>query len=279
MKFAKRRRRLIGAAVLTAVVTGTDWPTKLLTGFWGAHPLASSILSGVVLLVFAAFVVEAILEERELRNWEYVAKVAYYSLGHMSSEILAGMDFLVTANVQRHHDPPLDDEETGCLQAVLRARGEGHESVDLDLAPLVQDLRWLRVAREGLSALKFRHRNSVARWIPAMSVTESRARLLNAVALLDDKRDAVETSIIALIKVHDPTYPDAAPPATDPELEAARVLGSWVSVYQESIALQELLMHLGRGDEWRSVPGRARLSTPAIAALDRRVSELRDAFA
>jgi hypothetical protein len=233
--------------------------------------MASSIVAGVLLFFVAAFVVDEVLQERQLRAWRRVADVAYRSLGHLAAELHAGLAFLVGGDAGRT-DPPIPKEAQVRLQARIAhlERKEWASDPTRRLLDLLEDPQWLVVARDGLATLKFRYREGLARWAPAMLSAERLARILDAVAGIEDVRDEVETSIIRLIKLHDPDYPDAAAPAEDAAAEKAIVVERWVDVEVETVAIQEALMRAVRHDEWTNVVGRRALDPTLSARIDSR---------
>ncbi|MGQ0778247.1 MAG: hypothetical protein ACT4NY_28210 [Pseudonocardiales bacterium] len=262
MSFIRRRRRLLIWATLTVLVTASDWPTTLLSPFWASYPLATSIFSGLLLFGVAAFVIEALIEERELRRWRGVASIAYMSLGHLVSQMRVGMRFLVTAQLEPLHEPPLDRPESHQLKEIIANRVDDFSTTPSDelIKVLALDIEWLLLARDGFAMLKFRFRERIATWVPAMLAAERLTCVVEQVAAVDYRRDDVETSLIRLIKTKVPDYPDDAPVADDFGAELDRMIQSWLDLEVRLIVIQETLMRQVRNDEWKSVPGRRHLS-------------------
>lgn len=93
-RFLLRRRTLFVLAVIVGV-TATDWPIPILNGFWRDHPIVTGVVSGILLLVFAAIVVEGWLEQREAERWLPIADVAYRALANEARDVRVRLEHYV----------------------------------------------------------------------------------------------------------------------------------------------------------------------------------------
>lgn len=270
----RRRRLLVWAALITAVVS-TDWPVGVLSGFWVRHSLLTSVAAGLVLLGFAVFVLDVVIEEREALRWRRVADVSYFSLGHLAAEMHEGLHALLAPTTElRSGTLPFGATVLERLHPRLAMAAARSDSQDDIIRHLTEDAEWLVLARHGMEVLKARHREGVAKWIPAMLANSRIAKVIDHVATLDFRRDAVETSMLRIIKALRPDYWDAAAPARDVELERRRLVRLWWELAVELIATQEALMRLARGDDWRNVAAREWLPPHHLPAVEERTPTL-----
>ena len=80
---------------LTLVLTSLDWPFGLLSSFWQRYSFMTGVVTGLLLLGFGLFAVEAWFKEREARRWRYVAYIAAKELGFITDNLLRGMDYVL----------------------------------------------------------------------------------------------------------------------------------------------------------------------------------------
>src|SRR3954451_20609333 len=90
------RRRLIFLALPAVIGAATFFALQGdgRDGYWNAHPLFGSLVSGGLLLVLTAFGLERFLAWREAKRWAVVAAVAYRALGIRTRGVLTRLDAL-----------------------------------------------------------------------------------------------------------------------------------------------------------------------------------------
>lgn len=178
------------------------------------------------------------------------------SLGHLAAKMLAALERLL---IVEDHEVATASDETPFER----------------LPRLLADVRWLKIARDGLADMKFEHRDALARWIPSMLADARLVTVIEHVAGLDVKRDLLEGAVIRLIKNEDPSYEDFQPPAEDPRREATYAVALWRDLTLDLVAAQEALMRATRKDEWRNEHGRRLLGPAASDEIEERVRTVR----
>ena len=262
--------------VLTVALFLSDYPTERITWFWTGYPMATAIISGVLLFFVAIFVVDEFMAMIEERGWRRISELAYLSLGHMCFEMQQGLHYLLWGEYDTHigGSPVLGPVSHPQLQRVLESAERRPVSPE-QARQLMHDDEWLMFAREGLATLKIRYRRELTGWIPAMLANRQLARIIDHMAGIDRKRDGVEGGVIRLLKSARPEYQDHAPAVKDPETWREWTIHEWIALEIEYIAFQEALRHASRGDNWVNVPGRSRLGEAMWPRIDARAAELR----
>lgn len=175
--------------------------------------MAASILSGVLVFVFAAFIVDVYLRSRELGRWQSVARLACNSLGdELTRTVVTSLAVLWQ---ERGFQPVSRDKarpgwNTNALLPVheIRSIPAGRAEVavldrtpvphakpcddagfvsDERLAALLLDPAWRRWATEHLRPLRKRLRELLAEWSGVMLLADRPKELLNRTAQLIDQ--------------------------------------------------------------------------------------------
>jgi hypothetical protein len=204
----------LGAATFFALRgDGTD-------GYWVGHPMLGSLVSGLLLLVFALFVVNEYLEWREKSSWRQVAHLSCHTLGDIVTRgIVVGLAVLYADRPATVRAPweSRAGWKTDALEPLqeIREIPEGRDSVRvfdspklpppvLDAGGLIPGSRlrcllhspeWRLWAIEHLREVRVRGREAVASWAPVMISAEEPRRLLNHVAALNDDLGELRVAI------------------------------------------------------------------------------------
>jgi hypothetical protein len=200
-------------ALLGALWTGLAWFALSgdgKDGYWAQHPMLGSLVSGILLLALAGFVVNALVEQRTARRWDRIAVVGYTELAIETRDALALMWGTHSGPDQQSDPRPLHLELTPGRELKQDLPGKDgvaifadpklppSEAGPLDVLPndrlerLLQDREWIDFARPHLFDL-YRHTQAVTRDCAAYMIWATDPRqLLNYFADFSD----------AITKVH-----------------------------------------------------------------------------
>jgi hypothetical protein len=235
------------------------------------------MVSGALLLGLAAFVVEDLIRDWEARRWRRVAAISYMSLGHLAAKMFRGIEGLLTGDAT--FIPPSAARAADELKDILTlVAPTGPPWTTGTLEALHRNLRWLKIERAVLEALKFEHREALARWIPSTLADVRLAKVIEHMASLDMTRDHLETAAIRLIKAQDPTYEDYPEPASDIDDEVGLAVRLWSGLQVELVATQEALMRAAGHDGWEHAHARRVLDPALVDRVDDRIEEIGRAF-
>lgn len=246
----RRRFTLYLAVALTGAITASDWPLGFADAFWARHSLFTGIVSGLVLLFFAAAVVEHLVREREERQWRQVANTAFLEFGGL---LLLEFRLLrrLTGTERYEHPRPLQASDDEFLTETLLARYSLMDlSLQASLAELADDDQWAEFAHERIQELQDQGREKIARWSPIMIGSNRLADVLSDVTSALDAATEVQVPLIRLAR--------SGTPIADVAVWARR----WEEVADEALALGAKLnpyvmglnSHKGMPDERIAIP-------------------------
>lgn len=175
-------------SVLTAAAVASDWAGPL-DGFWADHTMASGIVSGIILFLLAAFVIEEWIRYRERQQWSRVSQVAYKVLAHILRQQGQHLYLLVSGR------PPLSSPifpvekaaVEGCVAEVGRVGPDPDAPLSERLEMLCADPGWRLAAFSLVRQTRLTATASLSEWSGVMLQTADLAREFNKVA------DAVDT--------------------------------------------------------------------------------------
>jgi hypothetical protein len=129
------------------------------------------------------------------------------------------------------------------------------------------DAEWASIAVDALDALKHRHRNVLASWMPVMLTSERLSHVIETVANLNELVYALQEPLRAAARAHRGSGARYEGWKTvDVHAEATR---RWLQFAAATVFVQESLMRRATADQaWKLDRGRARLGA-RLAELDR----------
>lgn len=202
-----RRRTLFVLAIIVGV-TATDWPLPVLNGFWLDHPIVAGVVSGILLLVFAAIIVEGWLEERETERWSPVAAVIYRAIANEARDVRVRIGHYVDGSAASwwpaDHWMPAVQQVLDSNEHALSGLATFDERIDI----LARDPEWRSVAWEGVRYTKRLQWDIVAKWAPAVAgnpkfvpaleeLTTLNDQIAHLQMLLDDSQGTTDVRAIA----------------------------------------------------------------------------------
>ena len=203
-QLAREAKGRLALSIVIALITGaliaSDWPTGAAAAFWRDHSMASGIISGLALFLFAALVIEFWIELRERKKTREVKEVAYKILAHLMRQEGQYVHALTTG--EPPFRSPLVPVNLGhlesCIEETVRIRGEGGES-DV-IGRLCADADWRRTAHLVTRDLRLNLTAAISQWASVMMQTSELTEDFNRVArsidalqpiqrLLNDRRE------------------------------------------------------------------------------------------
>lgn len=270
----------VGAA---AALTATDWPTGLLTDFWVDHAMAAGVVSGLVLLGLAVFVVDGWLRERESRSWQRVGRIAFKALGRSVEEVREGMDQLLTGRFPHANGAIFTRPFSDRIEAVLAAnpawtqvdaQDEAGDDHAARLGALMSDTAWLQIADEGLKVIRWRHRDRISAWVAPMLTSDQLARTIDRVAQMNELVNDFHDPLHALLVRRE------TPRTGRVSNDALAGIGfadihdlaveRWQLALVEAVSIQEDLNRAAGDHGFVNVTGRRRLRDDERRLLDER---------
>jgi hypothetical protein len=270
---AERNRALTIAILLAVVVAAfaTDWPGDVSGSFWGRHSMAGGLLAGLLTLAVGVVLVEWWLQRVYEKRWARIGRISFKELGFAADELRDGAEMLLGGRFPYLYDHPLPQAAHAELERVL-VRHQTLESIaDTDYAGrlnvLLADAEWASIAVDVLDALKHRHRNVLATWMPVMLTSERLSHVIETVANLNELVYALQEPLRAAARAHRGGRPRHEGWTTaHVHAEAAR---RWLQFAAATVFVQESLMRRATGDQtWKLDRGRSRLAGQ-LAELDR----------
>jgi hypothetical protein len=181
------RRRVLFALAIVVGVTATDWPLPILGGFWRDHAIVAGVVSGTLLLVFAAIVVEGWLEQRETERWSPVAAVIYRAIANEARDVRVRLGHYVDGPVASWWPAdqwmPVVQQFLDSNKAALSRRVSFEERIDI----LALDPAWRSVAWQGVRYMKRLQWDVVAKWAPAVAGNPKFVPALEELTTLNDQ--------------------------------------------------------------------------------------------
>lgn len=180
-------RRLILSLLISAIAAAaviSDWPAGLTDDFWARHSMASGIVSGIILFLLAAFVVEEWIRYRERQQWSRVSQVAYKVLAHILRQQGQYLHLLVSGRVPNYS--PIFPVDRGaveeCVAEVDRLKSVPEVPPSDRLEELCADPVWRRVAYALVRQVRLTATASLSEWTGVMLQTAELAGDFNKVA-------------------------------------------------------------------------------------------------
>lgn len=206
-RFLLRRRTLFVLAIV-AGVTATDWPIPILNGFWKDHSIVAGVVSGILLLIFAAAVVEGWLEHRETERWLPIAGITYRALANEARDVRVRLGTYVNGPTPSWWP---NDQWIEAAQHVLESNEaglRGRVSLADRIGILGLDPKWRSVAWQGVRHTKRLGWDVVAKWAPAVAgnrrlllsleeLTTLNDQVARLQMLLDDSQGRADVTAIA----------------------------------------------------------------------------------
>jgi hypothetical protein len=177
-------------------------------GFWVSHPMLGSFISGVLLFLFVAVIVERHLKRREEKKWRQVARLSCHALGDEGSRrivtglaaLWSGPDICIEPAWYVPEDtrslvpeenvrelPPGASDISVFARSELPLVGPYEGLVPLArLAALTEDEEWRAWACTYVQALRNDGRRLLASWAPVLLAANEPRRLLGELATLND---------------------------------------------------------------------------------------------
>ena len=184
LRILRRPRVLIVAAITAAVVT-TDLAASGVSAFWGRHPMAAGVMSGLLLLGIGVWVVEGWIVE----HGRPVVRQAYRSLASDLGDVDFVMRWCVHGNADRSDFVPVGTGvDTDCLRpllgplAAVPAGGYWKR-----LNSLVRDDEWRVATVVVLRVCRRRLHDAGARWTAVMMTSPELTDDLGRVADLTEE--------------------------------------------------------------------------------------------
>jgi hypothetical protein len=170
----------------------TDVIFRKVSQYWTDHSMTGAIVSGVVLFLLAAFVVQEWIDRREARTWRRVAGVGFRSLG--TGCLLITQVLLAITDLDR-----IDKSSVSLLaDSHLRSLSNYFESQVKDLplgfseriCMLAEDPSWVLLAHRAVLDVRTAQRDLIASWASVMLQTDDLAEVLNRSALMAEALDS-----------------------------------------------------------------------------------------
>lgn len=181
------RRRMLFVLAIIVGVTATDWPLPILDGFWRDHSIVAGVVSGILLLVFAAIVVEGWLEQRETERWSPVAAVIYRAIANEARDVRVRLGHYVDGPAASwwpaDHWMPAVQQVLDSNESALRGRASLNDRIDI----LARDPAWRSVAWQGVRYTKRLQWDVVAKWAPAVVGSPKFVGALKELTTLNDQ--------------------------------------------------------------------------------------------
>ncbi|MBA2725626.1 MAG: hypothetical protein H0U53_06520 [Actinobacteria bacterium] len=234
LKATSKRRSVRVVLILVLLFAATDWPLGVLSEFWVNHPLTVSLVSGLVLLGFAVFLVESFAEELEIARRKRIVMMSFRALAQEVKDVRTRLYHFLTGN-----DPNLVGVETDQARLVAtRSVLKGHPELEAckesewrsRLAILLKDDEWVAVFLNGIRETKRRSWESLARWSPIVLST-STLQYFDEIASLNYEINELQD----VIKYGRPATGQGEDDWTK------RVMEQWSAVMARSVRAEELL--------------------------------------
>jgi hypothetical protein len=263
------RRLVVWAAVVGGFCAVTDWPLEKLSGIdWQAHPLWAGVITGGLLLFAGYFGVEGYLEARDAERWNLVAGVAFKAIGLSAALLRDGMDQLIGADRdQRLRPQPLTPRlVTELRRAQLKAIDIPHDDRSGRLRRVATDPVWAALAVEAMDQLKWRHRDTLARWAPLMLANDKLSDDFTRLAQLNEMVSELQKPLRRRANIDERNEC----PIDDAGTVTAMIVERWNRVATRTVLLQEDFMRAAGDIGWVHEVARRHLTEEGRDELKRR---------
>lgn len=168
---ATSRRSSVQIVLISVLAfSATDWPLGLLSEFWTDHPLTVSILSGLLLLAFAAFLVESFVQELEGARRKRIVVMSFRALAQEVKDVRTRLSHFVTGDDPAAVGVEVDASRVHATRTLLQRHPEVGQLPQSDwgrrLGVLLDDEEWVGIFLNGIREAKRRSWEALARWSP-----------------------------------------------------------------------------------------------------------------
>jgi hypothetical protein len=185
----------MGIAIIVAV-TSSDWPWGILGNFWLKHGLFASVVSGLLLLTFAALVIDSWIGYREDRRWAAVSNLAYLDLARVCQDFAILLEWLLGNDNGDEGLTQLRQDDRETLRQ-MTAGTEGMDPVER-LQLLTANRSWLAFREREEQRMMDRSRGVIRTWAPSMAQSKSLAAILDDVIGLMDQSSGIDLLLLSL---------------------------------------------------------------------------------
>ena len=255
---ARRETRFV--LLVGLALTVSDWPSELLSGFWVDHAFVSSVVSSLLFLAVALFVVETWVAEQQRRELTRVAGIAFNALAGAGAHVRDGLRLLVTGTDPAPDGVARPSPRSAPVRSALERTGAGAVGPREErVRALTADAAWRQLAVEEVVDLRVDGREVVARWAPVMLGNPALSRWLSDVAALHERLRLLQQPLQALR--------DGRADEFEKHGGVAAVERRWMDVLVDCFVLEERLQRASGRKGWRS-RARDQLSADEIELVE-----------
>lgn len=185
-----RRRHWFSLSSLAVViaVASTDWPWGIWASFWRDHSMFTSLASGVLLLVFAAFGIDALIRVRDNSRWSALSHLALRDLAQVCQDCAVLMEWLI-GNDDGKESTLFSDEVRQEIKSATQAFAQLSFEDRFEVATASES--WVSLAKRLLQIQKVGSRRVIANWAPTVSFSREALDQMNSVVAIIDEMSEI----------------------------------------------------------------------------------------
>jgi hypothetical protein len=214
-----RRPRVVLVAAVTAAIVATDLAASGVGGFWGRHPMAAGVVSGLLLLGIGVWIVEGWVVEHS----KPIVRQAYRSLASDLGTVAFVMRWCVLGTKGRPGSVPVGTGvDADCLRALTTplANAPADGGYMKRLKHLARDDEWRAATVDVMRECRRRLHDASRGWTAVMLASPELTDDLGEVANLTEEIGRLNGAL------------------ADEDI-VDEVVGAWQSVQSQAIALEK----------------------------------------
>ena len=186
--YSRRHWFSLSSLAVVIAVASTDWPWGIWASFWRDHSMFTSLASGVLLLVFAAFGIDALIRAKDNSRWIALSHLALRDLAQVCQDCAVLMEWLI-GNDDDKESILLTDEVRQEIKSATQAFTQLSLEDRFEVATASES--WVALAKRLLQIQKVSSRRVIATWAPTVSFSREALDQMNSVVGIIDEMSEI----------------------------------------------------------------------------------------